>query len=96
MRIVIDGKRVDIPDLQVEPFLRCPDIADAFEQFIEIVRTDAFVLLQPLVIEHEALDEVFPEPFGCPPAELGAPVGADPVADGEDHVEVVVVDGALD
>jgi hypothetical protein len=88
--IVIDREGVDIPDLLVEPLLGCPDIADTFEQFIEIVSTDALSFPEPLVIHYESFDEVFAQPLSSPPAELRAPVGADAVADGEDHVKVVV------
>jgi hypothetical protein len=47
--------------------------------------TDTAPLPEPLVIEYESFDEVFAQSLGRPPAELRAPVGADTVADGEDH-----------
>jgi hypothetical protein len=58
VRIVIDRECADIPDLLVEPFLRCPDIPDAFKQFIGVIRTDAAPFPEPLVIEHETFDEI--------------------------------------
>ena len=53
-------------------------------------------MLEALVVEGEALDEQFGQARGGPLAERGAAGGADAVADGEDGVEVVVVDGAGD
>lgn len=38
--IVIGCKGIDLPDLLVEPFLRCPDVADAFQEFVEIIGPD--------------------------------------------------------
>jgi len=35
-------------------------------------------------------EEVFTQPFSSPPAELRGPVGTDAIADGENHVEIVV------
>src|SRR5208337_4475132 len=95
VRIVIDRECVDVPNLLVEPLLGCPYIPDAFEQFIEVIRTNTASFPEPLVIQYESFDKVFAQPFSSPPAELRAPGGADTVTDGEDHVEIVIFDGAL-
>lgn len=52
--------------------------------------------LHPSIVEDETLDQVFPQVGGGPLPELGAAQGAHPVAHGQDHVEVVVLEGAFD
>ncbi len=42
------------------------------------------------------LDQVIPEGVRGPDAELSAALGLDPIADGDDHVEVVVLDAPTD
>ena len=49
-------------------------------------------ILEPLVVHREALHQVLDEARGGPLAELRAAVAAHAVADGEDGVEVVVLD----
>jgi len=53
-------------------------------------------VLEALVVDREALEEVVFEAGGCPLAELGAAGGADAEGDGEDDREAVVLDGAGD
>ena len=89
LRIIVNGEAVDVAYLLVEAFLRCPNVPDTFEQFVEVIGTDTPAFLQPDVVQNKTLDQVLTQPFGRPYAELGAPVGTDPVADGEDHIEVV-------
>jgi len=54
------------------------------------------VHLEPLVIQGESLDDVFPQPLRRPDAELRAPVRFHMVAHGDDHIQVVVLDVAGD
>ena len=93
LRVVVDAALlVDVGDLQVEAALAGPDLADALEQLVEVVLAEPPVELQPLVVEHEPLDDELLEGLGGPDAELGGPGAVDPIADGDDGVEVVVVD----
>jgi len=69
-----------------EDLFRRPDIADARQQFFEIV--PASDLLQPFVVERKALDDVFSQPLGRPDAKLRAPVRLDPVADRDDNIQL--------
>jgi hypothetical protein len=89
LAVVVHGRGVDVADLLVEALLRGADIADARQQLVEVV--PAAGLLEPGVVQHEALDQVFAQVGGGPLAELGAARGAHPVADGQDHVQVVVL-----
>src|SRR5690606_32924966 len=81
-------------DLAPEDLLRRPDVADAREQLVEVV--PAAGTLEPFVVEGEALDDVLAQPLGRPDAELGAAVRPHAVADGDDDVEVEVVDLSRD
>ncbi len=92
-RVVIDAGRVDIEHLFVEQLFRGADVADACEQFFEIIRVGVF---QAFVIHDEALDQKFRERRRRPPPELRAARGADPEADGHDHRQIVVGDLPLD
>jgi hypothetical protein len=50
-----------------------------------------FALLQPLGIEHEALDDELSECSRGPDSELSRLEAVHPVPDGDDHVEVVEI-----
>lgn len=68
------------------------DVADTLQQFIEVggYARPRWVL-EPLVVEHEALHDVFPQPLCGPNAELRASLRLHPVADGENGIQVVVL-----
>jgi hypothetical protein len=78
----------------VEAFLRGPDLADAGEEFVEVV--PAAGVLEALVVHDEAFDQVFLEVTAGPLAKLDTPRGAHAIADGENEVEAVELDRALD
>ncbi len=88
--IVINAGGVDFEDLAPELFFRGPDVADAGEEEIEVVA--GFALLELIVVEDKALDEVVAELLGGPDAELDAAMRFYPVADGDDDIEGVVLD----
>jgi hypothetical protein len=51
LRVVVDAALlIDVRDLQVEPALAGSDLADPFEQFVEVVLAEALVQLQPLIV----------------------------------------------
>lgn len=52
--------------------------------------------LEPFLVDGVALQEVLFEHSVCPSAEVHALLGLHTVADRDDHVEVVVLDLALD
>lgn len=79
--------------LLVKPLLRSADFADAGQQFVEVV--PAARILEPLVVQQEALYNELPQMGGRPLAELGPARGADAVTDRQDEVEVVVGNGAF-
>ena len=96
-RLIVDAALlVDVGDLEVEAPLAGADLADALEQFVEVVLAEARALLEPFVVEHEALDDELPERLRGPDAELRGLAAVDAVADGDDGVEVVVVDRPRD
>ena len=72
-----------------DPF-RGADVPDALEQLVEIIVLPvAGRIFQPLVVQRESLDDVFPQPLRGPLAELRAPVRFHPVTDGNDDIQVV-------
>ena len=73
--------------LRQKTFSGTADVPDAGQQFIEVVARRR--PLEPLIVQGEALDEVLAQALRGPDAELGAAMGLDPVADGDDDVEVV-------
>jgi hypothetical protein len=74
-RHVVRRHREDLAHAQVHPPLAGADVADAVEQFVEVVAR-GFVadgrVLQPLVVHHETLDEVLAQVRGGPLAKLRA------------------------
>ena len=56
------------------PALRRADVLDAAQELVEIVER-AVGVCEALVIEHETLDDIFPQPLGGPDAELGGDAG---------------------
>lgn len=49
-----------------------------------------------MLVEAIALGQMLAEDAGGPLAKAYAPMGFDPVAHGNDHIQVVMLDGALD
>lgn len=95
--IVVSRQSEDLPHPQIHPALAGPDVADAFQQLVEIVRhARSRRVLQALVVHDEALDQILLQPGGGPLAELRASRGAHPVAHGENGFQVVVFDLAGD
>ncbi len=82
-RVVVDARGVDVQHLPPEDLLRRADVADAREQLVEVVRRPAG-LLQALVVQREALDEVLPQALRRPDAGTGCRAWIDPVAHGDD------------
>ena len=90
--IVVAAGGVDIADLLIEATFRSADVADALEQFVEVVLPERLLGgLEAFVVEDEALDEILPQGLSSPAAELGASWGPDTVADGEDGFKVVAL-----
>src|SRR5690606_40258263 len=82
---------IDVGDLLVKPSCTGPYLPDTFQQFIKVVSAKSLALLQTLVIEHKAFDNVLPEGSGGPNAELCCLVAVDPVANCNDGVQVVKI-----
>jgi hypothetical protein len=98
-RIVITRHGEDLFNPQVHPSFAGADIADAFEQFVEVVRngrTGHGRILQPLVVHGETLDDILLQALRRPDAETGGNQAFYAVADGNDHVQIVVIKLALD
>ena len=95
--VVVDAALlVDVGDLEVEAALAGADLADALEQLVEVVLAEARALLEPLVVQHESLDDELLQRLRRPDAELRGLTTVDPVPDRDDRVEVVELgDGRL-
>ena len=92
--VVVDAGGVNVQHLAPEHFFRRADVADARQQFIEVVAaTRAF---EPLVVEREALDDVFPQALRGPDPELDTAMRFDAVTDRDDDVEVEIFDITTD
>lgn len=87
---VVHGHGEDFPDPLVHPRLAGADVPDALQQLVEMVGRTG-VALEPLVVQHEPLDQVLGQPGGGPLPELGAAGGANAIADGQDGFQAVVV-----
>ncbi len=90
---VVDAGGVDVEDFLVEAALGGADVADAFEEFSEVIfLAGAGRIFEAFVVHGEALHQVLGEACGGPLAELCAAMAADAVANGEDGGEGVVFD----
>lgn len=85
---------VNVGNFLVETSLRGSDVLDATEKLFKIVKGLVRVL-QPFVVEHEAFDNELPKLLCGPYAETSGNMAFDPVANGDDHVEVVVGETSL-
>lgn len=92
--VVVAAQGKQVAHLLVEALLRGTDVPDARQHFIEVVRA-AIRVLQTLVVQHEALEQILLEHRGRPAAELHPARRAHPVAHGQDGVEVVERDRTL-
>lgn len=93
--VIVTAQSKKIAHLLVEAFLRGSDVPDTLQHFIEVIRS-AVRVPKPLVIQSESLEHVFLQNRGGPAAELHATRRAHPVAHGQNGVEVVERQGALD
>ncbi len=92
-RIIHTGG-VDIEHLLVEAALRGADVADALQQFVEVIFLPlAWRVFEPLVIHGEPLHQILAQPGRGPLAELRASVTADAEADCENGGQIVVQNG---
>jgi len=55
------------------------------------IETPLVQILQPLVVQGEPLDDVFPQALGGPDAELRSHGALHAVADRDDHIQVVEI-----
>ena len=95
IRLVIRGKREDFTHAQVNPFFAGADIADAFQQFVKVIRCGDGAdrrVFQAFVVNGKAFLQVFAEGARRPLAELGTTAGAHAVANGDDHRQGVYLD----
>ncbi len=75
----------------VEPTLGGADVLNPAQQFIEVIEGVVGVF-QAFIIENEAFDDKFAKLLRGPDAEAGSDGAFDAIADGDDGVEVVVLD----
>lgn len=86
-RRVVGRHRKDLANAPVHPALARPDVADALQQLVETVgrgRAGDRRILQVLVVQGEALDQILAQAFGGPAAKLRAAQRSNPVTHGHD------------
>jgi hypothetical protein len=93
--VVVDARGVNVRDLLIEQPLAGTDVSDAGEQFIEIGVAESPPCLDAFVVERETFDQKFRKPSSGPLAKRSAAGRTDSIADGQDHVEVVVQGSVL-
>jgi hypothetical protein len=95
--VVVDAALlIDVGDLEIEAPLASPDGPDALQQVVKIILAKPLSLLQTLIVEYESFDQKLPEHLSRPDAKLRRLTAVDPVADGDDGVEIVELDFAGD
>ncbi len=87
--VVIDASGVNIGDFLVKLAFAEANFPNFCQQRFKIVFVEEAAIFQPLFVQHESFDGKFPEYLGCPLAELGGAFGVDPVADGDDGIQIV-------
>ena len=92
--VVVAAEGKQVAHFLIEALFRGPNIADAAQHLVEVIRA-AVRVLQPLVVHDKALDQILFQHGGGPAAKLHATRRAHAVADGENGVEVVERDRAL-
>jgi len=88
--VVVDAGGVKIRDLLIEQALARPNVADAREQFVEIVGPDGAACLDAFIVQREPFDQQFAQAGRGPLTKRGSTRRADAVADGQNGVQVVV------
>ena len=91
--LVVAAEGEEVAHLLVEALFGRADLADARQQFVEVV--PATGVLEAFVVHDEAFDQVFGQVGGGPLAELGAAHRTHPVAHGEDEGQAVQLHLAL-
>jgi hypothetical protein len=69
--VVVAGEGKEVAHLLVKALLGGPNVPDARQHLVEVIRA-AIRVLQPLVVHHEALGQVFLQDGRGPAAELHA------------------------
>lgn len=92
--VVVHARRVQLEHLTVEHLLAASDVANALEQLPPVAT--AAELLELGVIHREALNEVLLQSCSRPDAELCGDLAPHAVADGQDYIEVVIGQNAID
>ena len=93
--VVVGGEGKDLLDPQVHPALAGADVANPLQQLVKVVGYAGPLdgrVLEPLVVHRESLDQVLPQSLRRPAAELRAAWRANPVADGQNGIQAVMLD----
>ncbi|MPN09462.1 hypothetical protein SDC9_156752 [bioreactor metagenome] len=88
-RVVVDTGCVDVGYLLIKTLLRRANLLNPLQQFVEIIKR-LIGILQPLIIQNKPLADELAQMLSRPNAELGRHLGLNPVANRNNHVEVVV------
>ncbi len=86
--IVIDTCGIDIGYFLIKSLFRGTDILDATQKFIKIIKW-LIRVFQPPIVKNKTLDNIFPQPPGCPLAESSGNMGFYAITDRDAHIQTV-------
>ena len=87
--VVVAALLKHIGNLLVGSAFAGTNLADAFQQLVEIVFTKRLSVFQHVVVQHKALCNIFFQGLGCPYTESRSLMGVDSVADGYYGIEII-------
>ena len=96
MNVIVGSRCEQIRHLLVGLPFTCTDLSDFFKKLVEVRLIEKFAVLQTFRVQQVASDHEVTKHFRRPLAESSSTLAVDAVADGNDGVEVVVLDLAID
>lgn len=86
--IIVNAAGKNIQNFTIELLFGCANTAHPFDQFVKVVLLSSF---QTFVIDDEPFHQIFSQRFRRPNAKLCTAMRLDPVTDGNDDVQIVIL-----
>ena len=87
--VIVNTGRVDFKHLSIKHLLGSADVADAFQQLLEV--SAAAQIFQALIIQSKALSHILLQNPRCPNTKLHAVLRFHTVADRNDDIKIIVI-----